>query len=234
MALARSMPDEQAAQLEDVEGLSDYFRTGEIPRFEEFYESLGSPERTDALAHVPLPVFEDLMKSWYDTSIHYPTHISTILAWRLGARQMEGLPVDPPPMPQLIPPTQPRLPPPGEAAEGAPATRLKKVKLSLLTDPSNEADLVELPNKRLDALWETYERTQGCMPPPERQPTKEQISAVRQTIDLGEPPYVSFSVFGPWGARALDVEKSKEFVPLPNGTWKTTTNKGPLSGPNDS
>eukprot|EP00969_Alexandrium_andersonii_P371161 15478892-Alexandrium_andersonii.AAC.1 len=52
-------------------------------------------------------------------------------------------------------------------------------------------------------MFEDYKATRGDYPHRDMEPTPDQLSAVKQLIACGAPPYVDFSLFGPHGHRLL-------------------------------
>eukprot|EP00974_Lingulodinium_polyedra_P107301 10386000-Lingulodinium_polyedra.AAC.1 len=52
-------------------------------------------------------------------------------------------------------------------------------------------------------MFEDYSTLRGGLPAREVEPSAEQLAAVKQLLDSGAPPYVDFSVFGPYGRRML-------------------------------
>eukprot|EP00969_Alexandrium_andersonii_P058291 2567418-Alexandrium_andersonii.AAC.1 len=60
-----------------------------------------------------------------------------------------------------------------------------------------------LDSLEIQALFEDYKATRGDYPHRDIEPTPDQLSAVKQLIASGAPPYVDFSLFGPHGHRLL-------------------------------
>ena len=106
----------------------------------------------------------------------------------------------------------------------------KKVKLSSLVDPSAEAELVPLSASALTAMFAKYEENRGGPPGVDVEPTLEQLSAVKQLVDAGAPPYVDFSLFGPYGKRFLKkLTYIETLFQVSSGTWVRRELPGPSS-----
>ena len=120
-------------------------------------------------------------------------------------------------------------PPPGGA--GTPgASTAKKVKLSSIVDVAAEAEVDLLDTKEVLTMFEAYKATRGDYPPPDAEPSTEQISAVQQLIKNGATPYVDFSLFGPHAKRFL---KKLQFIAFSYNPHTGEWSRSELAGPPD-
>ena len=104
----------------------------------------------------------------------------------------------------------------------------KRVKLSSLVDPTAEAELVPLTSLALREMFARYEEDRGGPPGVEVEPTLEQLSAVKQLVDAGSPPYVDFSLFGPHGRRFMRrLTYIESMYQVSSGTWVRRELPGP-------
>ena len=88
------------------------------------------------------------------------------------------------------------LPAPVEAPHGG-----RRAKLSAILDQAWEAELIPLSPPQLQLMFLNYHRTCGGLPPPDHEPTADQLSALAQVIAADSPPYADFAIFGPHGNR---------------------------------
>eukprot|EP00969_Alexandrium_andersonii_P236135 10424947-Alexandrium_andersonii.AAC.1 len=79
----------------------------------------------------------------------------------------------------------------------------RKIKPSSVVDVTAEAEVVMLDAQEIQELFEDYKATRGDYPHRDMEPTPDQLSAVKQLISGGAPPYVDFASFGPRGHRVL-------------------------------
>jgi hypothetical protein len=79
-------------------------------------------------------------------------------------------------------------------------------------------------------LFDAYKSKYGEFPSPEMEPTTDQLAAVQQLLDGGQPPYVDFAVFGPHGRRTLRklTHSAFQYNAL-HGSWKRRELDGPSS-----
>ena len=104
----------------------------------------------------------------------------------------------------------------------------KGPKMTKSVDSALDTEIIVLTKPHLEKLFAAYRTARGEFPSEEIEPTEEQISAVHQLINTGCPPYVDFSIFGPYGRRLL---RKLTFISYhyhaPEGTWKRLELPGP-------
>ena len=112
----------------------------------------------------------------------------------------------------------------------APPQGAKEVKLSSLVDVTLEAKLLPMEKATISTLFKKYTATYGGMPSADTEPSDEQLSAVKMLLDSGGPPYVDFSIFGPYGSRALKkLMYNVSFMNPDTGKWVKQELQGPGS-----
>jgi hypothetical protein len=104
-----------------------------------------------------------------------------------------------------------------------------KLKLSLILDPSLDADLVRLPHLQVRGLFNTYAQVRGAEPAEDVEPTVEQISAVAQVVAADLVPYADFALLGPHGRRLVGKLSYLAWTFQPDGTWHRKELPGPPS-----
>jgi hypothetical protein len=79
-------------------------------------------------------------------------------------------------------------------------------------------------------VFEDYRIRYGDLPAVNEEPTTEQLGAIRQLLDGGQPPYVDFAIFGPHGRRTLRklTHASMQYNAV-DGSWKRRELDGPSS-----
>ncbi len=104
----------------------------------------------------------------------------------------------------------------------------KGPKMANFVDSALDSEITVLTKPHLEKLFAAYREARGEFPAEEIEPTEEQISAVHQLINNGSPPYVDFSIFGPYGRRLI---RKLTFISYhynaPEGTWKRLELPGP-------
>ena len=150
---------------------------------------------------------------------------------RLGLRAVEATAV---PLHQAEGPPQLQ----GQAHSSAAVTNLSvpqqpstdpRLKLSVVLDPSMDADLVRLPHHHVRGLFNSYALARGAEPAEDVEPTLEQISAVAQVVAADLVPYADFSILGPHGRRLVGKLNYLAWSFQPDGTWLRKELSGPPS-----
>ena len=67
------------------------------------------------------------------------------------------------------------------------------------------------------------------MPSKEHEPSADQLAAVSQLVDSGNPPYVDFSLFGPRNKRFMRRLMYSGYVVSASGEWARKELPGPGS-----
>ena len=116
------------------------------------------------------------------------------------------------------------------ATQGAgPPTSDPKLKLSVILDPTMDAELVRLSQVQVRKLFNDYAALRGAEPTEEVEPTVEQISAVAQVVAADLVPYADFSILGPYGRRSVGKLCYQAWNFQPDGTWHRREFPGPPS-----
>ena len=105
----------------------------------------------------------------------------------------------------------------------------RKLKLSAVVDQTLDAEVQMLKVTEVQDLFERYKQKFGDNPLPEAEPTADQLSAVKQILDSGAPPYIDYGVYGPNGLRLLRKQTFASYSMGSDGTWQ----KKELPGPPD-
>lgn len=92
-------------------------------------------------------------------------------------------------------PSLPKSPPQPASAPG------RKVKLSTVADQANDHEAESLSDIDVAAAYERYKKLTGGPPAPHEELTHSQLTALSALLGGQGPPYVDFSVWGPFGHR---------------------------------
>lgn len=122
--------------------------------------------------------------------------------------------------------------PPAVVAQPLPAaggnTGSRKLKLSAVLDPTLDAEVAQIPQAELVAMYQDYSTKFGDQPGPDYDPTPDQISAIRQVAQAGAVPYADFSIFGPFGHRRLRRQAFTSYtLNAATGEWSKKEQPGP-------
>ena len=182
-----------------------------------------------AIASIRIPAEEGAFTALPPIQAGHMAVLRRIARLRLGLRAVEA--------PALLAPQQgaPQLQdqPPGTVAPiNAPAQQPSsdsRLKVSVVLDPSMDADLVRLPHHQVRALLNAYALARGAEPAEDVEPTVEQISAVAQVVGADLAPYGDFSILGPHGRRLAGKLNFLAWTFQPDGTWHRKELPGPPS-----
>ena len=97
------------------------------------------------------------------------------------------------------------------------ATGVKEhvLKMASLVDQSDESELIPAAPDKVQEWIQRYITTMGSPPEEEEEATDAQLAALyKRTVVLKQAPYCDFSVWTPFGRRALRSQKFRTFVPL--------------------
>jgi hypothetical protein len=116
-------------------------------------------------------------------------------------------------------------------ATAAPAfSTSKKTKVSNVADQSDETEVDLMSQAELDQAYVYHVEVTGADPPPEAEPTPEQITVLRcKVVTRGEAPYADFSVLTPFGRRVQKHMKARAWLLQQDGTWRSQDIPGPPS-----
>ena len=95
---------------------------------------------------------------------------------------------------RAVPEAAPDSPPP---KHGATPVGQRKVKMSSVADQTDETEIALLDNTTLLQLAMDYEALFGMPPDDDEEASADQLSALKQKVDAGLPPYAEFAVWSP-------------------------------------
>ena len=119
------------------------------------------------------------------------------------------------------------------AAEDRCSVKEEPVKLSQVLDQSWDDMAPALSSEAVKALYEAYKKIFERLPPPAKECTVDQLSAVPFRLKSGVPPYADFSVFGPYGSRLNRRLKLKGLQLRSDGEptqWRSLGHRGSTIG----
>ena len=88
-----------------------------------------------------------------------------------------------------------------EGVQVASETGVPKVKLSLTVDQTMDREVPKISEEKISEAYTRYKLKLGTLPSPGDEPTEDQLTAVDHLLNAGVPPYVDFSIFGPFPLR---------------------------------
>ncbi len=94
---------------------------------------------------------------------------------------------------------------PGETTKG------RKLKLSNVLDQMDDSEFVVEPEETRQKWLKGYKDVTGGYPLEEEEPTLEQVSALKKKVDSGLAPFADFSVFVPYGKKAMKAAKYRSY-----------------------
>eukprot|EP00438_Fugacium_kawagutii_P032453 Skav223757 [mRNA] locus=scaffold3575:530860:532071:- [translate_table: standard] len=118
----------------------------------------------------------------------------------------------------------------GTAAAGSTTQAVKEhvLKMSTLLDQADDSELLPQPQSEIQKWSQRYCTLMGSAPEEEEEPTDFQLAALhKRVVVLDQAPYVDFSVWLPFGRRALKTQKFRTFVPLGDGSYLVKELPGP-------
>lgn len=120
--------------------------------------------------------------------------------------------------------------PPVGGNPGGGAVSARRIKLSALIDPTLDAEVVPMGEPEVTLAYEQYKRRFGAFPTQDADVSKDQLSALRQVLQVGACPYVDFSVWGPYGQRLLRKQTFTAWFLNPvSGDWSRREQPGPAT-----
>ena len=104
----------------------------------------------------------------------------------------------------------------------------RKVKMSLVIDPTDDTDVPVANEAQVNTWFKNYAAAKGGWPLPEYEPTTEQISALEtRIVTLFLEPYADFSILTPYGRRMAKVLRHRSWLLQEDGTYKPVEVPGP-------
>eukprot|EP00435_Cladocopium_sp_Y103_P052243 s2443_g16.t1 len=109
------------------------------------------------------------------------------------------------------------------------STQSRKIKLSSVVSQVDDSEILVAEEKEILKCYGRYEQVFGTgeRPAKDCEPTAEQLSSLIHLIGAGQPPYVDFSVFGPFGHRMMKRIKLSGYNIERDGTLKMVELYGP-------
>ena len=95
-----------------------------------------------------------------------------------------------------------------------------------IIDPLHAGAFMPLTGDEVEAAWVTHARITGLRPRAEQEPSAEQLGALAAKLRGNEPPYVDFSLWGPFDRRQAKDRKSLAMVWV-EGALQPRTLQGP-------
>jgi hypothetical protein len=118
---------------------------------------------------------------------------------------------------------------PASSSSGSTDT-LRKVKLSQVIDQTSEVEVSSLSEADIAAAFQRYDSRLGGDPPPDHEPSLDQLTALHQTVFvLKLPPYVDFALFAPHHVRTIRKLRLTGLVMNGSGQLIRTELVGPMS-----
>eukprot|EP00971_Amphidinium_carterae_P259909 5156770-Amphidinium_carterae.1 len=118
--------------------------------------------------------------------------------------------------------------PPVEVSPVTAATPSKKIKMSMVLDPTDEGEFTVGAPAQITKWFSNYEQLKGGAPMEEHEPTPEQISALNERVVVfGLEPYADFSILTPFGRRIAKLLRHRSWVQQEDGTFKPLDVPGP-------
>ena len=104
----------------------------------------------------------------------------------------------------------------------------RKAKLSAIVDPTLDSEVQHLSQEEVNGMFKRYREKFGDHPAPDCEPSLDQLSGLAQLIRSGGCPYVGFSIFTPYGIRALRKACFTSFtLNSATGEWTKRESPGP-------
>lgn len=105
----------------------------------------------------------------------------------------------------------------------------RKIAIKDITDTGRTDEIAVIDNGELDELRRRYNRETNSRrgPPPEAEPTAEQLSVLRALLKERSVPYTDFSLWGPYGGRTLRKLQNMGLFFSPDGTLHRHEFRGP-------
>ena len=103
-------------------------------------------------------------------------------------------------------------------------------KLGQVIDQSLDGDFTSLSRARVDAAFARYQAVMEGPPPPDLEPTADQLAALSHVVEKRlDPPYVDFSVFCPHALRMQRKMRLAGLVLAPDGRLFRSEMSGPAT-----
>eukprot|EP00971_Amphidinium_carterae_P334490 6469807-Amphidinium_carterae.1 len=165
-----------------------------------FLKVLGSDgnDHWRVVAFMPKERFQQLMTQW-DAAGAAPTPIQLTQAGLVGygARVAGGTE-----KPQAISNAAPSV-----VVQAGHTKKARSFKLGDVVNQTLDGDGEPLDHDDVAKAFKNYKSKLGADPPPDGEPSGDQLAAVKMLLDDNLPPYVDLSIFGPFSARLRKKQK---------------------------
>ena len=122
------------------------------------------------------------------------------------------------------------FPPAGGGAVPPVAATTRKLKLSVILDPTLDAEVIPLAVAEQARLYELYRGKFGDFPGADNDPSPDQLAALQQVLASGALPFACFTIFGPHGQRLLRRQTFTGYqLNVATGEWSKKEQPGPSS-----
>ena len=102
------------------------------------------------------------------------------------------------------------------------------LKMASLLDQADDSELHPATRDQIQAWQQCYLQVMGAPPQEEEDVTDQQLAALNKRINLqGMAPYVDFSVWLPFGRKAMKSQKFRTYFPLGDGSYLMKDLPGP-------
>ena len=104
----------------------------------------------------------------------------------------------------------------------------KVMKMSNVLDQADDSEAVPPEMAMVQSWTQRYLTVMGAYPDEDEEPTDLQMGALhRRVVELDQAPFVDFSVWQPYGRRALKAAKFRAFFPVGDGSYAVRELPGP-------
>lgn len=93
----------------------------------------------------------------------------------------------------------------------------RKMKFVHVLDQADESEFPIASELQKQAWLEVYVKKTGGLPLETEEPSTEQLSALQRRVSMGGIPYADFSVWLPYGKKALRASKYRAYIPTSEG-----------------
>ncbi len=99
--------------------------------------------------------------------------------------------------------------------------------MSSLVDQMDESELLPPEVGQVNKWHTNYIMAMGALPEECEEPSAAQLAVLNKRVQSGQPPYVDFAVWLPFGRRSEKSHKFRVYVPLGNGEIQVREQPGP-------
>ena len=114
-------------------------------------------------------------------------------------------------------------------ATGSASVKERVLKMSSLVDQMDESELLPPEVEQVNRWHGKYILAMGALPEECEEPSSAQLAALDKRVRSGQPPYVDFAVWLPYGRRSEKSHKFRVYVPLGNGEIQVREQPGPAN-----